>query len=73
MDWHRRFFTFSRTGPINTPVALGTFVLTEIGRDIYPPRVYSHNINDFGIADTVGNHLGPVSTTSGTSTRSSEG
>jgi hypothetical protein len=28
---------------------------------VYRPYVYSHNLNDFGIADTLGNHLGTMS------------
>jgi hypothetical protein len=36
------------------------FVLTEIGRKIYRPWVYQTHINDFGIADTIGNSLGTL-------------
>jgi hypothetical protein len=60
VDLRRRFFTFSRARLINTLVAVATFALTEIGRDVYRPYVYSQNFNDFGIADTMGNHLGTV-------------
>jgi len=31
------------------------FGLTEIGRKIYRPFIYANNINDFGIADSMGN------------------
>ena len=34
------------------------FSLTEIGREIYRPYIYSNAINDFGIADTIGNFFG---------------
>ena len=34
------------------------FALTEIGREIYRPYIYSNSINDFGIADTIGNFWG---------------
>ncbi len=32
-----------------------SFFLTEIGRYIYRPFIYEHNINDFGVADSMGN------------------
>jgi len=32
-----------------------SFVLTEIGRYIYRPFIYENNINDYGIADSMGN------------------
>jgi len=32
-----------------------SFVLTEIGRYVYRPFIYENNINDFGIADSMGN------------------
>lgn len=32
-----------------------SFVLTEIGRYVYRPYIYENNINDFGIADSMGN------------------
>jgi len=34
---------------------LFSFALTEIGRYIYRPYIYENNINDFGIADSMGN------------------
>ena len=30
------------------------FFLTEIGREIYRPYIYTNNIDDFGIADSLG-------------------
>lgn len=42
MDLRRRLFTFSRARLINALVAMATFALTEMGRDIYRPYVYSH-------------------------------
>ena len=36
------------------------FIFTEIGRFIYRPYIYSNNINDCGIADTVGNWGGII-------------
>jgi len=35
-----------------------SFVLTEIGRFVYRPFIYNNNINDFGIADSIGNSGG---------------
>jgi len=34
---------------------LFSFGLTEIGRYIYRPFIYENNINDYGIADSMGN------------------
>ncbi|WP_430972096.1 VanZ family protein [Sunxiuqinia rutila] len=31
------------------------FAITEIGREIYRPYIYENNINDFGLADSIGN------------------
>ena len=31
------------------------FITTEIGRSIYRPFIYKNHINDFGIADSIGN------------------
>lgn len=36
------------------------FLLTETGREVYRPFIYRHQINDFGLADVVGNLLGTV-------------
>jgi len=36
------------------------FLATEIGRYVYRPYIYEHNINDFGLADSVGNWGGIV-------------
>ena len=36
------------------------FILTEIGRQIYRPYIYQNSINDFGLADVIGNLLGTV-------------
>ncbi len=36
------------------------FVLTEIGRKFYRPYIYRTHIDDFGIADTIGNSLGTL-------------
>lgn len=36
------------------------FVLTEIGRKIYRPYIYSMKVFDFWIADTIGNFTGTI-------------
>lgn len=36
------------------------FVVTEIGRFKYRPYIYSNNIFDFWIADTIGNFTGTI-------------
>jgi len=36
------------------------FVLTEIGRHLYRPYIYNNKINDFGIADSIGNSGGII-------------
>jgi len=40
--------------------AVATFLLTEAGRFIYRPYIYRNGINDFGIADSMGNLGGIV-------------
>ncbi len=39
--------------------AISAFLITEAGRFVYRPFIYEHNINDFGLADAMGN-LGGV-------------
>ncbi len=41
-------------------VAVAAFVLTELGRSVYRPFIYENSINDFGIADSMGNLGGIV-------------
>jgi VanZ family protein len=36
------------------------FVFTEIGRKIYRPYIYSNQLFDFWIADTIGNFTGTI-------------
>jgi hypothetical protein len=36
------------------------FIMTEAGRKIYRPYIYHAHIDDFGIADTIGNSLGTL-------------
>ena len=41
-------------------ITVVSFSLTEIGRFIYRPYIYSNNIDDFGIADSIGNSGGII-------------
>ena len=50
----------SRLRVVYAVVFLSAFVLTELGRFVYRPYVYRSGLDDFGIADTMGNSLGVV-------------
>ena len=41
-------------------VSIFAFILTEVGRKIYRPYIYNNEINDFGIADSIGNTGGII-------------
>jgi hypothetical protein len=41
-------------------IAIVAFFLTEVGRSFYRPYIYSNDINDYFVADTIGNSLGTV-------------
>ncbi len=41
-------------------IFLISFGLTEIGRYMYRPFIYENNINDYGIADSMGNSGGII-------------
>jgi len=41
-------------------IAVLFFFLTEMGRNIYRPYIYTNNINDYGIADSIGNSGGII-------------
>ena len=47
---------------VNPLIGLSAVVLYEIARATYHPYIYSQGINDFHIADTIGNSLGTVAT-----------
>jgi len=51
-------FKFSELRVVYLVLFALCFWLTEIGRFVYRPYIYSHGIDDFGIADTMGNSLG---------------
>src|SRR5688500_16337957 len=57
VDW-----LHSRRRIINMVIGLGALVLCEVARAYYRPFIYSNGINDFHIADTLGNSLGTVAT-----------
>lgn len=60
MNSHHKFLTWNRLRGAYVLVFLLSFVITELGREIYRPYIYTTGLNDFGIADTMGNHLGAV-------------
>lgn len=41
-------------------IAVIAFFATEAGRHLYRPYIYSHHINDWGFADSIGNSGGIV-------------
>lgn len=41
-------------------IFLLAFIITEIGRKVYRPYIYSNGIFDFWIADTIGNFTGTI-------------
>ena len=50
----------SRRRIINLLIGLGAVALYEILRASYRPYVYSQGINDFHVADTLGNSIGTM-------------
>ena len=47
---------------VNLVVGVSALLLTEAARQYYRPFIYARAINDFHIADTLGNSLGTVTT-----------
>ena len=41
-------------------IGMIAFFITELGRSFYRPYIYSNKINDFFIADTIGNSFGTM-------------
>ena len=59
--WDRESFrTFDLLRLLYAMTAVIAFLLTEAGRFIYRPYIYRNGINDFGIADSMGNLGGIV-------------
>ena len=57
MNWLR-----SKRRMIHLGIGLGAVVIYELTRAYYRPFIYSNGINDFHIADTLGNSLGTIAT-----------
>jgi hypothetical protein len=54
---------FTKARFINFGIGLSALLIYEFfARPIYRPYIYSHQINDFHIADTLGNSLGTMAT-----------
>lgn len=54
---------FTRARAINLAVGFSALLIYELfARPIYRPYIYLHQINDFHIADTLGNSLGTIAT-----------
>jgi hypothetical protein len=52
---------FTRERIIHLTIGLSATLIYElVARPIYRPYIYSNNINDFHIADTIGNSLGTI-------------
>ena len=45
---------------ITLGIGISAFLATEVARSFYRPYVYANDINDWVIADTIGNSLGTV-------------
>ena len=52
--------TIDRYRIIYALIAILSFFITEIGRKLYRPFIYKNSIDDFGIADSIGNLGGIV-------------
>lgn len=58
-----RTWKLTRYKAINFAIGLSALLLYEfIARPIYRPYIYANKINDFHIADTLGNSLGTMTT-----------
>jgi hypothetical protein len=53
-------FAIDRRRIIFFALFVSMFIFTEIGRRIYRPYIYAHDIFDFWIADTIGNLTGTI-------------
>ncbi len=58
-----RNWRFTKYKAINFAIGISSLLLYEfVGRPIYRPYIYNNNINDFHIADTLGNTIGTLPT-----------
>ncbi len=55
-----RYFLLDNKRFMLIAIFIVMFIITEIGRNIYRPYIYSHKIFDFWIADTIGNFTGSM-------------
>jgi hypothetical protein len=62
MKWPNGRNNRIRKRAIDLAVGLCALLLTEAGRSFYRPFIYARGIDDFHIADTLGNSLGTVTT-----------
>jgi hypothetical protein len=61
IKYELKYWRFSRYKAINLIIGFGILLLHElIARPVYRPYIYSHKINDYHIADTLGNSLGTI-------------
>lgn len=52
---HEQLRTIDTRRVIYVVALVLSFVVTEIGRHVYRPIIYQNGINDFGLADSIGN------------------
>lgn len=57
---HEQLRTIDTRRVIYVVALVLSFVVTEIGRHIYRPIIYQNGINDFGLADSIGNMGGII-------------
>ncbi|HAC23705.1 MAG TPA: hypothetical protein DCE81_02190 [Cytophagales bacterium] len=58
-----RTWRLTRERVIHLAIGVAAILVYEfIARRLYRPYIYRHNINDFHLADTIGNTLGTVAT-----------
>lgn len=55
-------WVYTKRRVINMAIGITAVLLCEVARAYYRPFIYSNEINDFHIADTLGNSLGTVGT-----------
>lgn len=54
---------FTRERLVNLAIGLSAILIYEfVARPFYRPYIYRNNINDFHLADTIGNSLGTIAT-----------
>ncbi len=57
------YWRFTKERLINLTIGFSAVLIYEfVARPIYRPYIYRNNLNDFHIADTLGNSLGTIAT-----------